>query len=88
MWRLLVLGILLAIAYFVIKFALRGLRSQEKKIEKSVRPAGLPSEMMQDPICGLFVPKEGAVCLQHDEQAVFFCSDTCRAAYQKKIGST
>lgn len=87
MWRFILLGILLALVYFAITRALRRLRSKEKTIEKPVGPAGLPSEMMQDPICGVFVPKEGAVCLQHDEQTVFFCSDACRADYQNKIGS-
>jgi len=85
MWRLILLGILLAIAYFVVKFVLRALRGQEKKIEKPVRPAGLPSEMIQDPICGVFVPKERAVCFQQDDHTLFFCSDTCRADYQKTI---
>ncbi len=87
MWRFVILGVLLVIVYFMVKFALRGLRGKEKAVAKSVGTAGRPSEMMQDPVCGMFVPQEGAHVLQHGDQTFFFCSETCRAGYQKKLGS-
>jgi len=88
MWRFFVLGVLLVIVYFMVKSALRGLLGQPKEVAKSAgSPGGGPSEMFQDPVCGMFVPKEGAYFLQQGEQAFFFCSETCRANYQKKLSS-
>jgi YHS domain-containing protein len=43
--------------------------------------------MIQDPVCGMFVPKEGAFFLQQEDRTYFFCSETCRASYQKKLSA-
>jgi YHS domain-containing protein len=88
MWRFFVIGVLLVIVYFMVKSALRGLLGKNKEIAQSAgTPGGSPSEMFQDPVCGMFVPKEGAFFLQQGERTVFFCSETCRAGYQKKLGT-
>lgn len=87
MWRFIVLGVLLVIVYFMVKSALRGLFGKGQDVTRSVGASGRPSEMVQDPVCGMFIPKEGAYFLDHSAQRVFFCSETCRAGYQKKLGS-
>jgi len=87
MWRFFVLGVLLNIVYFMVKSALGSLLGRQKDVAKSVGSSGRPSEMMQDPVCGMFVPKEGAFFLQQRGQTYFFCSETCRASYQKKLGT-
>jgi YHS domain-containing protein len=43
--------------------------------------------MVQDPVCGMFVPKEGSFFLQQEDRTYFFCSETCRAGYQKKLSA-
>jgi YHS domain-containing protein len=87
MWRFFVLGVLLVIVYFMVRSVLRGLLGKDKEVARSVGSSGSPSEMVQDPVCGMFVPKEGSYFLQQGEQAFFFCSETCRASYQKKLTS-
>lgn len=87
MWRFIVLGILLIIVYFMVKSALRGLLGKDKEVARSVGAPGQPSDMIQDPVCGMFVPKEGSFFLQQGDRTYFFCSETCRASYQKKLGS-
>ena len=87
MWRFIVLGVLLIIVYFMVKSALRGLWGKDKEIAKSVGSTGSPSDMIQDPVCGMFVPKEGSFFLQQGDRTYFFCSETCRASYQKKLTS-
>ena len=86
MWRFFVLGILLIIVYFMVKSALRHLLGKDKEVAKSAGALGRPSEMAQDPVCGMFVPREGSFFLQQGDQTYFFCSETCRAGYQKKLG--
>ena len=88
MWRFFVLGILLIIVYFMVKSALRRLLGKDKKVVKSAGTLGRPSEMAQDPVCGMFVPREGSFFLQQGDQTYFFCSETCRAGYQKKLGGS
>ena len=87
MWRIFILGVLLVIVYFIVKSALRGLWGKNKEVARSVGPPGSPSDMVQDPVCGMFVPKEGSFFLQQGDRTLFFCSETCRAGYQKKLGS-
>ena len=87
LWRFIVLGALLVIIYFLVKSALRGLLGKDKEVARSVGSSGNPSEMLQDPVCGMFVPKEGSFFLQQGERTYFFCSETCRATYQKKLSS-
>jgi uncharacterized protein len=87
LWRVIVLGVLLVIVYFMVKSALRGLFGKGQDVTRSVGTSGRPSEMVQDPVCGMFIPKEGAYFLEKSGQRVFFCSETCRASYQKKLAS-
>ena len=87
MWRFFVLGVLLVIVYFMVKSALRGLFGKSQDVARPVGTSGSPSEMVQDPVCGMFVPKEGSFFLQQGGQAYFFCSETCRASYQKKLSA-
>jgi YHS domain-containing protein len=87
LWRFIVLGVLLVIVYFMVKSALRGLFGKGQDVTRSVGTSGTPSEMVQDPVCGMFIPKEGAYFLHQGNQTYFFCSETCRAGYQKKLSS-
>jgi len=87
LWRVIVLGVLLVIVYFMVKSALQGLFSKGQDVTRSVGTSGRSSEMVQDPVCGMFIPKEGAYFLEQSRQRVFFCSETCRASYQKKLTS-
>ncbi len=89
MWRFVVLGVLLVIVYFMVRSALRGLLGGGRDV---ARPSGTPgssasSDMVQDPVCGMFVPKEGSYFLDQGGRMLFFCSETCRADYQKKLSS-
>ena len=87
LWRFIVLGVLLVIVYFLVKSALRGLLGKDKEVARSVGSSENPSEMVQDPVCGMFVPKEGSFFIHQGERTFFFCSETCRASYQKKLSS-
>jgi YHS domain-containing protein len=86
MWRVIVLTILLIILYFMVRSALRGLFGKAKDVAR-VQSSGLSSELVQDPICGMYVPKEGAYFFRQGNQTHFFCSDSCRISYEKKLSS-
>jgi YHS domain-containing protein len=84
MWRMIVLAIALVILYFMVKSAVRSFFGKGRNIAK-IPPGGPASELVQDPVCGMFITKEGALFVRHDGQTQFFCSDVCRASYQKKF---
>jgi len=86
MWRIIVLTILLIILYFMVRSALRGLFGKTKDVAR-VQSSGLSSELVQDPVCGMYVAKEGAYFLRQGERTHFFCSDSCRTSYEKKLSS-
>ena len=86
MWRLIILLILLVIVYFLVRSAVRGLLEKRRNVAR-VASTGPTSEMVQDPVCGMFVPKEGAYFFRSAARTHFFCSESCRDTYQKKLAS-
>ena len=38
-------------------------------------------ELVEDPVCHIYVPKRQALVLQDGDTVVFFCSDQCRKMY-------
>jgi len=86
MWRLIVLSILLVIVYFLVRSAVRGFLGKRKN-PAPIESTGPTSEMVQDPICGMFVSREGAYFIRNADRTHFFCSESCRDTYQKKLAS-
>lgn len=84
LWRLFIVTVLLIIVYFMVKSALRGLFGPKRDVARSVG-SGPAAEMVQDPICGMYVPKEGAYFLRQGALTHFFCSEACRASYVKTL---
>jgi YHS domain-containing protein len=77
---ILILG-LLGVLYFLIRRALRQLKGRGK-------PDGiLPDEnqMIQDPVCLVFVPKGAAITENIGGQTYYFCSKACAHKFQEKL---
>jgi len=80
MYRLfLILGLL--IVFFVLL----------KNIYRSSKLAGRPSappldgdQMVQDPVCGVFVPRKTAVVQQVGGVSNYFCSQECAGKFQEQ----
>lgn len=56
------------------------------------RPAGpareqAVDELVQDPVCKLYVARREAVVLSERDGEYFFCSEACRDAFVKRTGS-
>jgi YHS domain-containing protein len=54
----------------------------KRKEEEELIAAG---EMVRDPICGTFVPKDGTIRIKAGEKTFCFCSYECREKYLKQI---
>jgi len=76
MYRLIAILILLGIFYWVVKRAF----SPPKR--KAAGPREDSEEMIQDPVCGCYIPKSQAFTLSHRGKNLYFCSQVCSQKYQ------
>jgi YHS domain-containing protein len=81
MVRLLLIGGLLVLAYFLVRKAVRefsGSRGQDPALVGT-------NDMIQDPVCRTYVPKGDAVEASIGGQTYYFCSRTCAQTFQKQL---
>lgn len=74
----------------VILLVLRALRRFLSGMVKGLTPPSAPVEgvkMVRDPVCGTYVVPSRAHVLTDGEEAHFFCSEKCRAAYSLRKAS-
>ena len=76
MYRLIVILILLGIFYWVVKRAFFPPKS------RAAGPQEVSEEMIQDPVCGCYIPKSQAFTLSHRGKKLYFCSQACSHKYQ------
>jgi YHS domain-containing protein len=80
MLRWIILLIVLYLAYKLLKGYLF-----PPKIARRDPPKEINDEMVQDPVCQVYIPKRQAVALSDPNGTIhYFCSTKCRDAYSKK----
>jgi YHS domain-containing protein len=81
MYRIILILILLSVLYFLIRSALREFGAKggvdRLPIDKD--------QMVQDPVCLVFVPRGSAVTEVIGGQTYCFCSRDCAAQFQKQM---
>lgn len=78
MYRLLLVISLLALLIFLLRNAFRGSKPKE---------GGYPvqgDQMVQDPVCKVFVPRGSAIVRRVDGVTYCFCSQACAEEFQKQ----
>lgn len=81
MYRLLIIGGLLVILYFLLRSILR-----EYLPGRGRTPALAGKEqMVQDPVCRMYVPKGSAVASDIGGQTYYFCSRDCAQTFAKQL---
>ncbi len=83
MYRLLLISALLVVLYFLVRSAIREFTGSGGK----GRLAKDQNQMVQDPVCHVFVPRGSAVSEQIGGQTYFFCSRHCAQEFQKQLSS-
>jgi len=81
MYRVIIILGLLVVLYFLLRQALRGLKGQGQP----ERLAPSKDQMVQDPVCLVFVPREVAVTEDIGGQTYYFCSRSCAHKFQEKL---
>ncbi|MCS6285982.1 MAG: hypothetical protein H8K08_11175 [Nitrospira sp.] len=80
MYRLFLIFGLLVVLFVLLKGVYRSSK-------QSGRPAGPPldgDQMVQDPVCGVFVPRKTAVVQQVGNLTNCFCSQECAEKFQRQ----
>lgn len=83
MYRLLLVLGLLVLLYFLLRSAVRELRGK-KGPDQTVTDK---NQMVQDPVCRMYVPKGSAVEASIGGQTYYFCSRDCAQTFQKQLSS-
>ena len=80
MYRIIFILILLIILYFLLRSAFRefGNRQPDRLLKSK-------DQMVQDPVCRVFVPRGSAVTEVIGGQTYCFCSQGCAATFQKQM---
>lgn len=81
MYRIIFILILLIVLYFLIRSAVRDFKGRGEGNRLPVDK----DQMVQDPVCHVFVPRGTAVTEVIGGQTYCFCSKGCAATFQKQL---
>lgn len=81
MYRLIVILVLLTVLFFLLRSALRDLRTRRRQQDV----VGGNDEMVQDPACRSYVPRGSAVSSRIGGHTYFFCSTACAKTFEKQL---
>ncbi|MBM4122803.1 MAG: YHS domain-containing protein [Nitrospira sp.] len=81
MYRLLFILGLLVLLYFLLRNAYRELKGK-KGTDQTLTDK---NQMVQDPVCRMYVPKGSAVEASVGGQTYYFCSQDCANTFQKQL---
>jgi YHS domain-containing protein len=81
MYRIILILALLVVLYFLLRSAIRELKGRGA----GDRLALDKNQMVQDPVCRVFVPRGVATAEEIGGQTYYFCSRACASAFQKQL---
>lgn len=73
--------VILVAGYFLFRMLTNDRRQKEKREEVRKERMAATGEMVKDPVCGAFVPKDGDIRVRDGETVHTFCSYDCRDKY-------
>ena len=79
MIRLIIFLGLLYVAYRVIKSILPSIPQERDHANPGA--GEIADEMVQDPVCGVFLPRREAIRVNQNTGDVYFCSNECKTKY-------
>ncbi len=85
MYRLLLVSGLLLLLYYLLRRAIRKMKEDGAVSLQEEQVAG--NQMIQDPVCRVFIPRGNAVREEIGGQTYYFCSRSCADTFQKQLSS-
>lgn len=84
MYRLLLISSLLVLLYYLVRRAIRNMKQDSRAVSlQESQAAG--NQMIQDPVCRVFIPRDNAVREKIGGQTYYFCSRSCADTFQKQL---
>lgn len=80
--RLMLVAGVLVVGYFLIRSAIREFRA----LKGSGQAPASRNDMVQDPVCKMYVPRGSAISADIGGQTYLFCSRDCAKAFQSQLG--
>ncbi len=81
MYRILIILGLLVVLYLVLRSVVREIWGKRRENQ----PLLSKNQMLQDPVCRVYIPRESAVAASIGGQTYYFCSNTCAETFQKQF---
>uniref|UniRef100_UPI003AA8876D YHS domain-containing protein n=1 Tax=Candidatus Electronema sp. TaxID=2698783 RepID=UPI003AA8876D len=78
--RLLLLAALVYVVWRLLRRQLRD-RIQAELLREQERQEAAEDVLVEDPVCGILIPKQEAVRLRQDGRTYYFCSESCCDAF-------
>ena len=77
--------IALVVGYLLYRLVKKTMVAYKGGVSDSSREPGSkePKVLVQDPICGTFIPRQEALKAQKDGQDYFFCSEGCLKRFRR-----
>ena len=70
---------------FAIYWLIRSLlKPKPKKKINSQLPPQIEDELVKDPMCGIYIPKQKAITAKIGGKVYYFCSQRCKEEYTKR----
>jgi YHS domain-containing protein len=80
--RLILVAIVLVLGYYLIRRAIQEFRTNPVA---GPRPAN-QGDIVQDPVCKIYIPRGTAISADIRGQTYFFCSRACAESFQHRAG--
>ena len=84
MARLIFFFLLILILYYLLHFLIKDMPFSKKRMKGKSEP----EELVQDPYCQTYIPKQTALKKKIGGQVLYFCSDNCLKSYLRGEGKT
>jgi YHS domain-containing protein len=81
LFRFLLIFLVVLILYRAVRRLFLPWRKRDELGERE-RDVIHKGEMVRDPVCGTFVPRQGSISLMEGGREYFFCSPRCRDQFQ------
>ena len=81
MYRLFLVFVLLVVLYFLLRRVIQGFKNQNVSDRGKSMDHG---QMVEDPVCHTFVPRQTAVIEEVGGQTYCFCSRRCAAVFKNQ----
>ena len=85
MYRIILISVLIVLFYYLIRRAILKQREAGGWLSHTGHTRG--TQMVQDPVCRVFIPRANAVREDIGGQTYFFCSTGCAKAFQKQLSN-